>query len=696
MKTYFTIVNFFNKIVILSLFITVEISNGQTWVKTPYYDINSGIITLQNDSTHVGPLEMCKTFDGNVIALIQDNQDGDIKLYRFDSIGNFSWEIFLAHSPTLSHESCFSLCPTSDGGCVYVVRHSVWGEYDRDRIFKLNSTGGIVWSKDYNPMFESISPLVTNIVQSDHNTLYIMFSDSLEEVNINGNYIQSLNSISGKVTALSGNEFILASASTISRRDISGNIFWTINSSGNVFLTLDSTFFYLKGSSILSKYQLNNGDSVWSKNFPYWNCSGTYDGGIIAVNSFSDPFAIDRFDSSGALIWSRSIPFTYFGNKIVIESNPNYFVTGGAFKSTYLYRLGLNQAYGFSPILFQVDSSGLGVVDSTNYFFMGNANDNTILNFADDACYVAAALSSSGPARSVALGNWPFRSVFATDWEGQFGSGINFKYSDVNGDGYLDSTDIEFLSNIYPFSSIVPSHWRTSNNNSDLPELVIKFDRDTLSPGDSLRAFLILGSSVIPVDSIYSLSVSFYNYLDFSLSQFNILQSNFGNTASNLFSFYYSTPQFQTGFVVSRNDHQNAFVNGDTIAIYNFITNISIRPGLNTYPLNYNAITESGFPVLLNTIYGKIYVRETTDLKSLLINPVKIFPNPANDIIFFSFENEKFRQLLIIDNMGNERFKINNPKKEFKLNISDFANGVYIVSLESETNIFKTKFIVAK
>ena len=60
-----------------------------------------------------------------------------------------------------------------------------------------------------------------------------------------------------------------------------------------------------------------------------------------------------------------------------------------------------NPAYytSYCPMLIKVDSLGNGVVDSTDYYYDGNANDNYTSSFGNDAVFVAAALEDDLRAR---------------------------------------------------------------------------------------------------------------------------------------------------------------------------------------------------------------------------------------------------------------------------------------------------------
>ena len=60
--------------------------NAQTWVTTDFWDINSGM-NVNHDSTRIGPLEMCKAPNGNILMLVQTDVDQSTNRMMYNVTG---------------------------------------------------------------------------------------------------------------------------------------------------------------------------------------------------------------------------------------------------------------------------------------------------------------------------------------------------------------------------------------------------------------------------------------------------------------------------------------------------------------------------------------------------------------------------------------------------------------------------------
>ncbi len=70
----------------------------------------------------------------------------------------------------------------------------------------------------------------------------------------------------------------------------------------------------------------------------------------------------------------------------------------------------------------------------------------------------------------------------------------------------------------------------------------------------------------------------------------------------------------------------------------------------------------------------------------------KVYPNPANSEIFFQFQ-ESPDYLVIYSTDGKKVFSSLNVTKNFKINIQQFANGLYFYQVGNEKEVIKGKFL---
>lgn len=75
---------------------------------------------------------------------------------------------------------------------------------------------------------------------------------------------------------------------------------------------------------------------------------------------------------------------------------------------------------------------------------------------------------------------------------------------------------------------------------------------------------------------------------------------------------------------------------------------------------------------------------------------IKIFPNPAKDKLIIEFENSKTGKLILLNVFGQEIYnqKISDEKTE--IDLSEYNEGIYFLSLQTEEGIFRKKIFVVR
>ncbi len=78
-------------------------------------------------------------------------------------------------------------------------------------------------------------------------------------------------------------------------------------------------------------------------------------------------------------------------------------------------------------------------------------------------------------------------------------------------------------------------------------------------------------------------------------------------------------------------------------------------------------------------------------------NPIKIFPNPAQDIIYIDLQDAINLSLIEIFNQtGKIIKKVNSYQNRSAINLSNLANGIYICKIRTDKTVEFAKFIIAK
>jgi hypothetical protein len=686
----------------------VVLKAQSTWVSTQYIDYY--LPAAHFDSTNVGPKKICLTPNQTIISLMQINQNGDQSIYALDSLSSIKWNH--AGSPVggIYSENCSELLPTMDNGCVYIFQHiNIPAQI---KIIRLNPQGGVQWSKTYNepPLPPFYYPLY--IIPTFHNTFYVKFNnDSLVELNDNGNYIRSRTPFTGNITALPDSDFIVTDASQISRQNFSGSQVWSIPSQTFSVAYADSLYIYAHAHANVKKLKSSDGSLIWSipatNNEIAVNAKGEFVSLLMLNNQLT------KYDSSGIIQWTKTITLPNYKLTSVSEGPDFTWITGGCWRNRFVsYPLAL----GYSPMVIRLNNSGNGTIDSTDYFFVGNANDNSKLSFADDAVYIAGALSKSGVHRDSLLrndflssyGNY-YMNVFATDWLDSYPCGINFKYCDVDGNGIIDTVDIRKLSDMnYSFLSSYSfsPHWVKISNNSLSPQLKLSFENNILTNlNDTIHAYVTLGSGTFPTDSIYGISLEImiwgYNQpVYFTYKNIEYFPSAIGDTLSNLFFFKSKSDPLVTGgmgkAVSCRTDNQNVVMSGDTIIKVSCLLYSSVIPLTKLVSsIEWSAISNNGCSVPL-TYVGDTLLFLNTNISENETEPSVYFsPQPANDYINI-ISNTNFIDLKLFNSSGQLITLKHNPGKEFQVNIKDYSEGIYYFLARSNNKSFTYKFIIIR
>ena len=120
----------------------------------------------------------------------------------------------------------------------------------------------------------------------------------------------------------------------------------------------------------------------------------------------------------------------------------------------------------------------------------------------------------------------------------------------------------------------------------------------------------------------------------------------------------------------------------------------------NTQTVNYAAAgTDSLFVVVYD---GKCYWTDTIVLTinscigidEVKENPMKIYPNPAVDFVNISLpQYYKDAQLSVLNSQGQIQYSAIISSKEFKVDVSHYATGIYIVLLKTGDGVFSRKVV---
>lgn len=88
-----------------------------------------------------------------------------------------------------------------------------------------------------------------------------------------------------------------------------------------------------------------------------------------------------------------------------------------------------------------------------------------------------------------------------------------------------------------------------------------------------------------------------------------------------------------------------------------------------------------------------VTVEDATGIRNLEELGISIYPNPTNGILKLNFAGNQVQKLNVSDITGKTVFEKTNVQQNETIDLSGFANGIYIIILETENGTFSSKIM---
>ena len=428
----------------------------------------------------------------------------------------------------------------------------------------------------------------------------------------------------------------------------------------------------------------------------------TKDGGYITEGG------TDKYDSNGNLQWSRQRSFPEYGLKGIFEFPDGGYLSGGTYRLSDFPFYPPMQDYGYSAFLMRVDSLGLGVIDSTNKIWPGDANDNHIIGFLDDALSIAQYNGYMGSKRDTCFptqGFVPFdvfyeHSDYAVNWGIQNNLGVDLKYSDMDGNGIIDTTDISYYG-IYPeFATTRPVHYRYGESDTKLASVNFRLipEHDTVPPLSTIRLYMVAGASTA-LDSLNGIcfTASYDTSIAHMIQMFPIL-STLGDPTQDMVCMSLSILSSTPSFLTCRTDFQNTYMLSDTIGIVELYSSAVVNGTMFHFDISgIKGINAQGIDVPLSSSGADVYIDPSlTGVATAERDFINSYPNPATNKLTLDFTNQAMRSISIVDAMGRQCIRYSSSETKLELDIESLETGIYFLLVHEGQQTLKEKFVVIK
>ncbi len=306
----------------------------------------------------------------------------------------------------------------------------------------------------------------------------------------------------------------------------------------------------------------------------------------------------------------------------------------------------------------------------------GDANSDLIVN-AFDVLSIGLAYGETGATRIAATTNWV--GQYCTDWSNYFISGINHKHADCNGDGIVDTTDLDAVTinnGLTHLKLEEPNH----ANDRSLPDLTVQLIEDTVGAGSLVHGTISLTDGGNNIADVYGVAIELsFNSAIIDYTSLNAAGNGWLNNNTG-FITWKKSGNGKINFVFVRENHLGITGQG-LIADFDFLIPSGAFTSLEDITItDARIITNTGAEVQVNWISDVVFVSGFDNILNINDLQFSVFPNPANDQFTVS-SNQNISAIKITDIVGRIILKKEVNEKELIVDIEKYYPGQYIIEI---------------
>lgn len=330
----------------------------------------------------------------------------------------------------------------------------------------------------------------------------------------------------------------------------------------------------------------------------------------------------------------------------------------------------------------------------------GDANSDLTVNLYD-LLPIGLAYNNTGPVRGGASLLWVAQP--SANWAGSFISGVNHKHADCNGDGIVNIADTAGISANFGLSH--PAKLKpVMPGTATIADMYMISSPDTVSASQVVNINIYLGTSLIPVDSIYGIAFRInFNpaFIDPVSGTISYAGSWMGTQGSDMITFDRSfTSLGYADIAMVRNTHTN--ISGDSLlCVYSIVIvdNIAGKSNLSFEITDVYAITYSESQLNFNLIGDSIVVSTSTGIndQQALEERIKLYPIPSQHQLNIDAGSLQVDQIEITDLTGRTILVLNNRQnKNISVDLTGISNGSYLVSVKTAQGIVNRRIHISR
>lgn len=331
----------------------------------------------------------------------------------------------------------------------------------------------------------------------------------------------------------------------------------------------------------------------------------------------------------------------------------------------------------------------------------GDTNDSGRANIWD-VLPIGLTYGAEGPERGVPNSLWiPQQSnEWGDSLELEGNEFLNYKYIDANGDGVIDSFDVEVIDQNYGFIHAKKGEGQLEDADFSI---VLDFLSDSVGIGDTVVANIILSESGDTTD-IYGLAFSInHNVEDSGSMEINFPPSFIGNQ-ENTISLQKNLGNGRIEAAISRTNQQNTGGSG-VFGVLTFIMEDFIDGKKKIASeeivfdfLEVRAVNSRGEAIPITGV-GDVAVFDDTSTgieDKVIERELDFYPNPTYNQLNINIEGLQSTSVEITDLLGKRILlkSVNPSQKSLELSLKDLKQGVYLLQVKTKAGIIVKRVVV--
>lgn len=327
----------------------------------------------------------------------------------------------------------------------------------------------------------------------------------------------------------------------------------------------------------------------------------------------------------------------------------------------------------------------------------GDANQDLVANHFD-LLPIGMTFGQGGSPRTNATNNWT--GQFALNWLGGFPTGVNYKHADCNGDGIVNANDTLAIDLNYGLT-----HNKGETEDDSGPDLAVIIQNDTLIAGDTLVLDIHFGNDSFPVANAYGLA--FTLNLDTTLVVQESFRTSFagswlGDKGNDMITLTKPFPGHEgIDIALTRIDQLNrngmGFIARGIIMIDDLSGKNELLEKMKISISNVSVISRDGMPLPYSTRSDSVIVSDpdVTSLTPELNADLRLFPNPASDVVEITVKGILSGKMSIMDMKGRIVWQSAGTIMETTtIPVNLLAEGAYLFQLRTDKGMVTRKFTV--